>query len=840
MKLIYRILILIGIFAVSLFYFGKNMKEKDFRVDTKTMEMEETTLPYISLLVEGQEVNLLHGYCSGLDELTVRESITPLTSEQSFSIIITENESTVKKVKYEILSLTDGKTVEEGAINALDSQPEYKLARIKLKQILEKETEYILKITLITDESKRIYFYTRIKTMDQFYLKEKLDFVKEFHEATFDKGTEEDISKYLEKPFVSATNYARVTINSDYNTITYGTLTPTKVFAQIPTISEIGKDTASIALEFVITVQTNTGLEYYRVKENYRFMYTANRCYLYDYIREMESVFDVKLTSLSKSEFKIGITNQPEIDLIANADKSSVAFVRERALWLYNIEDNKLTEIFSFYQEKTDFIRDTFDNHDIKILNLDASGDLDFIVYGYMNRGEYEGRVGVVLYHYDGTLQQVEEQIYIPINTTYEILKEELGNFCYRNQYDVLYLHIFNTIFSYNLTSKVLKVIANDVTIDSMVFSREGKFIAYQETPLSDKIHILSLEEEDTSYEIMANNQPLRLVGLIDENIIYGIASPSDVVISMDGTVLHPMQKIFIVDSKNSIKKMYSKEGYYVINAHANQNVVELDRIAKTTNGILEYEVTKPDYILNTASASASTVQVNKRVTDLMLTEYYISMGLTSSMATFPEVEHTVNTVITEDTTVRINRDEVQDAYYIAYAYGDIVALTPDLGAAIVAADQASGIVLDSIGQVIWERGVKSTKSSIEGISIIGRTDNITSLQACLQMLISYKNSEGGTYNRLQQSVITYLNQYLAATPVKVDGITLDETLHFIYKGKPVIGFKKTGDAVLIVGYDKTHITVIDPVGRTEKKLLQKDAATMFLEAGNIFVTYID
>jgi hypothetical protein len=300
------------------------------------------------------------------------------------------------------------------------------------------------------------------------------------------------------------------------------------------------------------------------------------------------------------------------------------------------------------------------------------------------------------------------------------------------------------------------------------------------------------------------------------------------------------MQKIFIVDSKNSIKKVYSKEGYYVIDAHANQNVVEIDRITKTTNGILEFEAAKPDYILNAATISESTVQVNKRVTDLMLIEYYISMSLTSSMATFPEVEHTVNTVITEDTTVRINRTDVQDAHYIAYAYGDIVALTPDLGVAIAAADQSSGIVLDSFGQVIWERGVKSSKSSVTGIRIIGNTDNMTSLQACLQMLINYKNSEGGTYNRLQQSVITYLNQYLAATPVKVEGITLDETLHFIYKGKPVIGFKKTGDAVLIVGYDKTHITIIDPEGRTEKKLLQKDAATMFLEAGNMFVTYID
>ena len=839
MRVVYRILILLGVFVGSLFYFGSNMKEKVFSIEAKTMEMEETTLPYISLLVEGQEINLLHGYCSGLDELTVRESITPLSTEQSFSVIITENESTVKKVKYDVLSLTDGKAIEEGAINALDSQPEYKIARIKLKESFAKDTEYILKITLITDESKRIYFYTRIKIMDKFYLQEKLAFMKEFHEATFSKETEDQIFKYLERPYESTTNYARVTIRNDYDTITYGALEPSKVFTQLPSISEIGKDTISVAMEFMISIKTNSGVEYYRVKENYRYMYTATRTYLYDYIREMEAVFDVSMTSLSKGEFKIGITNQPNIDLVTNADKTNVAFVRQRALWSYNLADHKITEVFSFYQDKTDFIRDTFDNHDIKILNMNAAGDIDFIVYGYMNRGVYEGRVGIILYHYDRMLQRVQEQVYIPINTTYEILKEEMGNFCFRNQYDVFYLHIFNTIYSYNLTSKVLKIVANDVTKDSIVFSREGQFIAYQEPLGSNKINILSLDDEALS-EITANNQPLRLLGLIDQNIIYGIALQQDEVVSMDGTVLYPMQKVFIADAKNNIKKKYFKDGFYVIDAYANKNVVELERIAKTQEGFLGYETVEADYILNTAIKDTSQVQMSKRVTELMLTEYYISMSLPSAMSGLPEVEGTVNTIITQDTTVRINRTKAEEAQYISYAFGEIVALTPDLGTAIVKADQASGIVLNDLGQVVWERGVKSSSSSISGISIVGKGENMSSLQACLQMLLQYKNSEGGEYNRLKQSVVDYLNENLTAIPVKAEGISLEEALYFVYKRKPVIVFKETGDAVLLVGYDKTHITIIDPSSRMEKRMLIKEATTIFELAGNLFITYID
>lgn len=843
MKIVYRILILVAIFAGSLYYFGTNMTEKVFRIENKAMDMEEATLPYISLSVDGQEINLLHGYCSGLDELTVRESLTPLSTEQALSVIITENESVVKKLKYEVINVNDGKTIEEGTINALDEQKDYKVARVTFKESLNKNTEYVLRITLVTDKSKRIYYYTRVKVMDTFYLKEKLDFLHEFHEATLSKDTEDTIGKYLEKPYASATSYAKVTINNDYDMVTYGTLEPTQIFQQVPTISEIAKDTASITLESMISVQTSTGLEYYRVKENFRFMYGTTRSYLYDYTRTMESVFDVGLTSLAKSEFKIGITNDPNLDIVTNSDKTTVAFVRERALWSYSVAENKMTEVFSFYQPKTDFIRDTFDQHDIRILNMDAGGNLDFIVYGYMNRGEYEGRVGIVLYHYDRVLQRVEEQVYIPINTTYGLLKEEIGEFCYRNEFDVFYLHIFDSIYSYNLTTKVLREIATDVNKDSIVFSRDGKFVAYQEIKedsIPSAIEVLNLESGQRR-TITVEGKLVSLLGLIDENIIYGIANPNEFVIGMDGTKLHPMSVVYIVDKNNMIQKKYQKEGYYVTDAQVNKNVIELKRIIMTQGDILSYEVVESDFILNTATENSSNIQVTKRVTDMMLTEYYISMNLSVAMSNYPKVENTQNTIITQDRTVRINRTDSEKQNFITYAFGDIKALTTDIGTAITEADHNSGIVLSSSGQVVWERGVKSKKSQITGIEVVGKGEGMTSLAACIKMLLAYRNSDAVTvYNRQEMSVIEYLQKELTATPVKAENITLDEVLYFVYKNKPVIGLKKTGEAVLITGYDSTAVVVIDPVSKSEKRIVLKEAAAMFEEAGNIFITYIE
>lgn len=850
MKLIYRILILLAIFLGSLTYFGMNMEEQIFHLETKTMEMESAKLPYVTLFTEGQEINLLHGYCSGLDVLTVRESITPISSSQELSVLITEKESVVKKLKYEVISVEDGSTLEEGSSLAFDKEQDYKVARLKFKEALNKDTEYVLRITLITDQSKRIYYYTRIKTMDQSYLTEKLAFVAEFHDTTFDKENAVNIEKYLEtKRGAEEKSFAKVNINSSLDMVTYGGLSPKKVYMQVPTITEIAKDTASVMLKFIVSVETGSGLEYFTVEENYRFQYTSNRTYLYNYDREMEAIFDVERTSLAKSEFKLGITNQPEVEVIANKDKSTIAFVRGRELWSYSLAENTMVRVFSFYQNQTDFVRDTFDQHDIKILKMDDSGNIDFLVYGYMNRGEYEGRVGLILYSYDKTLGRIEEQIYIPINTTYNILKEEIGSLCYRNNYDVFYLHIFDTIYSYNLTTKVLKTIATNVPKNNLYFSLSNTFIVYKEDKYSledkksenDKIHILNLESGATDVITAQSDQKLKLLGLIDNNIIYGKIKNSDIAVHEDGTVLEPMYEVLIVDNSGNVKKQYAKDGYYVIDANVRDNVVELARVEKDNSVGVGYRSSDPDYILNQFTSTNSSITVTKRVTDSMLTEYYLSLGSDTVMQKIPEMKTTVNTIITEDTTVRISRPEDYRPYYIAYSYGKIIEFTSDAGKAIQAADEQVGIVMNHLGKVIWQRGAKPSKTQLL-VSQATKEGGLSSLQACMRMLLNYKNVETNTanYNKNEQTAIDYLQSQMKATPVELRGITLDEALYFVGKQRPVIAFKNMEEAVVITGYDSTTVTVLDPATRGERRWTLKQAEETFEKAGSVFITYIE
>lgn len=128
--------------------------------------------------------------------------------------------------------------------------------------------------------------------------------------------------------------------------------------------------------------------------------YSGGRIYLLYFKRTMEAIFDPSLISINKSEVKIGISSAEDLDITSSDSNKKFAFVRNGSLWYYDLKKNELNNVFSFETGNNDYIREYYDQHNIRILNLDDDGNISFVVYGYMNCGDYEGRVGILLYDY--------------------------------------------------------------------------------------------------------------------------------------------------------------------------------------------------------------------------------------------------------------------------------------------------------------------------------------------------------------------------------------------------------------------------------------------------------
>lgn len=115
-------------------------------------------------------------------------------------------------------------------------------------------------------------------------------------------------------------------------------------------------------------------------------------------------------------------------------------------MWCFNSSNKVFTKVFSFDGAETDTVRESYDAHTIKIIDIQENGDCTFIVKGYMNRGEHEGQTGVSLCRYSYADNDVTERLFIPLAVPYNILSENVGGVAYVSS-DKFYILIDDTLF---------------------------------------------------------------------------------------------------------------------------------------------------------------------------------------------------------------------------------------------------------------------------------------------------------------------------------------------------------------------------------------------------------
>lgn len=839
MKYTVKFLILLGIFIASIYFFGSNMDEAMFG-SVKTAEMAEAELPTMELQSDGVAVNCLYGYTSAIDMFSIRENLIVMESDQTVELIINENETDVRKLYYEVLDVNTRQEVAEGTINAFDKTEERKKARIKIANQLESGKEYAVEVMLVDSESRRIYYYFRIKPYNDSYFAEKVEFMKSFSQW----AREKDIDAVI--PFLESTyrgegsTYAHVDIKDSYYMVCWGDLAPTLLTEPRLTISEIYSNIAVGTLDYMVELTTDTGVEQYYVEEKFRVTVTNTSKHLLNYERTMEAVFDETLASLSQNQFKLGITNDTNLELLTNSDASQLTFVRNKELWHYNMAENTLSKVFSYRKENEAEAGLSNDQYDVRVLKLYESGDISFMVYGHMGKGEYEGKTGILLYRYYRGENRIEEQLYLPVAESYQKIKGELGEFSYMNDFDVFFFMVYRTMYSYNLITKELSVISDNAAEDSVAFFHESGYVAWQEEDYTD-IQMLHLETGEKKVLAATEGEFVRILGKINENIICSYGLLSDCLVMGDGSMLYPAYEVKILDGNLTEKKSYRKDDCYVAEAEITANSVRLRRVVKNSKG--SFDEIEDDYILNSMEAKKSPVVLDKRITELMFAEYYIDLPTSFEMKEIPVPGKVPYTLISEDTTVRISALENTAEEYMVYSFGSIVSLSDNCAEAVRLANQTDivGTVINEEGRVIWERGVKYSAFYLEEIKGNStKNSGLTSRQEAVRMMAVHLDKEiDVTGFNAEQNVKEFLEQATGVRMLSLTGASLDEVLYFVFRGAPVYAMKSSTEAVVITGYSASNVTVYEPSTGKYKTYSLRDAEELFAEAGNIFLSYV-
>ena len=827
------------IFCVSVVIFSilTNQVNEDL-----TTEMAEASLPIISLYSENMEINELHGYTQKMDAAFTRDTITPISEDRILPVKITTYFKEIDSISYEIRSLDGTRLVADGTVESFEEKYGQINVSFQIQNFLEDNEEYLLVIRLECDEES-IYYYTRIVEPVECYVTESLMFVQQFHNNTFDKENAGEISTYLERVTGDNTTLQYTTLNSSLKQVTWADFGGKRFTTAVPSIKEITSTYNVITMSYVMTRVDEEGVsEYFNVEENYRVRYTRQRMYLLDFERTVNELFRGETADLTGRNIQLGIRSE-NIEYKSSDTGNIVAFVQEGELWSYNQSENTLAKVFSFRGYEGIDERENYNAHDIKIVNVDEAGSITYIVYGYMNRGLHEGRVGTAIYHYDSLANTNEETLFIASDQSYEVMKADLGELMYVNEGGVFFVMLGGTVYGIDLSTHEIEEVITGLKENSYAISESNRLFAWV-TPTDEfgsrEISMVDFTTERVAKITGTAEEYLMPLGFLGEDFVYGAVKREDVQRDAAGKTIYPMYRINIanlVAGDVKILKNYEKEGQYIFSIEIEDFTIYLNRMQYNGSG---YVNPSQDMIMNREGDTNKTIIVQK--TQHATKQAQMQLVLKKAVdEKAPKLLTPKDTILEEPREVAFEKAALESEYYV-YAQGKVLLSTDNVADAVSKANESMGVVLDKSQQYIWKRSRKTAQTAFKGMSVGEEDKNADSIAKSINAMLQREGSNVNVSALLEQGEVPkdiIQNAVRDTRVLDLTGCTVDDILYYISNGASIFAMTDGYNAALIIGYDASHITIYDPVkGVTYRKGIA-DADEMFAKAGNIFFTYL-
>ena len=805
-----------------------------------TAEMAPASLPTVSFVKDGNLLNLMHGYTVKMEDAHVREAITPIGEDRRMEVLIDTYGEKITGVAWEVRSVDGERLLENTELSEVPKNSGKISLDFKIKDLISAGEEYSLNLVLTLEDGRQARYYARI-IQAEYELAPKLAFVQAFHEATFDRETLREYSRYLESNSSGDNStLSRVNIHSSLNQVAWGGLDVKKESDVQIYIKEIANQTASFVLSYTVSYPYNQERETAVVEEYYRIRYTPDRTYLLDYQRNMTQLFDEEEDHFINDKIVLGITDQ-NIEMKESEGGTVFAFENAGALYSYNGADNKLARLFSFYDSVQD-VRTLFNDHGYKILQVDEAGNVTFLVYGYMNRGRHEGECGVQVSYYSSTLNVVEELAFIPYTKSADILQADLENLAYVNGRNDLYLMLDGDICHVSLDDKKWEKVAGGLHEKSYQVADGQSMMAWQKGDgIYSSSHLVFMNlNNGVAKEITAGNgNYIMPLGFMGEDLIYGVARKEDVGEDRLGYPVFPMYKIVIQDVTGKILKNYEPGSVFVTDCIIADNQITLTRVKKENGAYVE---TLSDQIMYNAEIEAGKNQVHTAATENMGT--IVQLKVKKAFEDKKIKILTPKEVLFEDNRcldiVNSESGKTSPRYYVYGSKGVEQVLSDPADAVMLAYEQA-GTVSGEDGSYVWKRDRIYTVNQIMAITGKNVEPGESSLSVCLNSILTFNGQIRDCAALLAsgKDAVEILEEGLEGHQVlNLKGCSLDMMLYYPDRERPVLAVMKDGSAMLIIGFNERNVVLMNPLNGKVYKEGLNDAREMFEENGNNFIAY--
>lgn len=651
------------------------------------------TIPELTLYCNDTQVARPRGYTMSMDAFYMRDSLAVIVDGNVKAKINTGGVG-INGISYQLRDISAENLLDSNSISDYEEIEGEIDFLIGITDIAKQGEEYILTVIVETAEQENIYYYSRVTEPSENIIGEQAVFAREFSDTTFLHEDAKDLYYYLESDSsFDNTNLGYVTIESNFDQLTWGSLDPTRLAEPEIALKEINIFNSGSAATFELTYQISSGDEgeedYYNVVEDITVWTYYGTNYVLGYERTVEEIFEASEDTVTSSRVYLGIHEDTDINYVQDESARYLVFVSGDALCSIDTSSKDAVQVFSAHD-------DTSTDFEIIPVSVDGDGNIEFVVMGYVCYGVHKGESGIAVYSYDSESDKVTEHVFLPCSRPYEVLKEETGRLFYIND-GVLYFMLSDSLTYVNMTTKEYGVVVDGLIDGAYAFSDDNTIFAYNTDKAlydSGSITILNLTDK-TEYTVDAGDgNKIRVLGFSGSNAVYGIAAEENIT-GKGGDTVFAMSEIDIISPENEIIKTYSKENVLITNVEISDDMINFKRIK-------DGEEISDDQLIDNTEKNTAIVEVSylidslKKRTLVLVFETAMSSSSTLSLSSTPDCETSAGRELA------IDFQDAGDGNYYVYAMGRLRIITDSFDEAKQTARKYRGTVIDSSGAKAW------------------------------------------------------------------------------------------------------------------------------------------
>lgn len=758
-------------------YTNRNLLPKHtYYIDTL-----DTTLPIIYQIRNEKKLNEMRGFRSENYKAVANEKLTILEKDRKLNIRILENGSTFDTIEYSVRDKNDGKLIERTrkTIEPSERKKDGIDVELNIQNLIKDNTTYLL-ILHINTEDKEAYYFANIIYRPKNDLDEALNQVETFTTKTYNAKEAASLVKYLETSINRDTKEMyNVTLQQTFEQLTFGDTGMKLVSDLYYDIYQAQEYSYNIVVNHFSKSSKRGKTENFINRDEFVLRWDGTRWYYMKFNRTTEELLNLDDNPYEKSNhrFYTGITNPANILKVESENKKYFAFCKQKEVYLYDVDNQTMTNVFSYRIRDKETFEKVAKDFDIKILSVDDSGNVIYIVYGYNMTGYNEGNNGIGIYTYDNLVNESEENLFIPIYTTFQCLKYDLDKLCvFKN--NRLIFKSYNKVYSIDKDSSEALTLAEGFEETLFAASDNSIYFAFnnEKAGKSKQINIYNIDDSKVTTIDAKAGENIEVVTFMNDDLFYGVFDEKNIWTEVGKIIGRPSHEIRVLNSVTGKEDSFKEKDKYLYNFVNQKNVLRYNKYSREGN---KYTYLTNDVIVNNYS-------------DPKEIRYEYKEELTKDKLRIGYFDITVekNTDITYKENAGISRkqieytalnsvDEVEETIYYVYDSGKLKAKLKNLSDGI-------NEIRDNYGYVkLNDRITCYNRSNKGNVSYLRQNDSI---------LENLKGFEENIY--LKNNDVLVMN---------VTGATERDLEYYISLKEKVAVFKYDIFQFFITGYDNNN-----------------------------------